>query len=162
MRVQLCAKAGPSPLSRSGSAIQPCSVGLGHRAQLDSGPLWCGALALGGWSQTPLRDRRVLACGGMWLIFGLLQAVFACFVLQGLGAAWLGTMASQDMGGDDWLPTVETFELIGTAPADEPEEAREEMRDETDAPRPAAPVLHPRMGGADVLHGRAGMVERHW
>ena len=35
------------------------------------------------------------------------------------------------MGGDDWLPTVETFELIGTAPADEPEEAREEMRDAT-------------------------------
>ena len=75
--------------------------------------------ALGGWSQTPLRDRRVLACGGMWLIFGLLQAVFACFVLQGLGAAWLGTMASQDMGGDDWLPTVATFDLIGTAPAHE-------------------------------------------
>ena len=66
------------------------------------------------------------------------------------------------MGGDDWLPAVETFELIGTAPADEPEEAREEMRDETDAPRPAAPALHPRMGGADVLHGRACMVERHW
>ena len=50
-------------------------------------------------------------------------------VLNGLGSVWLGTMASQDMGGDDWMPTVETFELIGTAPTDE-EEARREMRRE--------------------------------
>ena len=42
----------------------------------------------------------------MCLIFGLLQAVFACFVMQGLGTAWLGTMASQDMGGGEQIPTV--------------------------------------------------------